>query len=63
MTEDFDGTARTFNLLMLSLICLMLGCHFFSARRLIYLLPTVATINGVAISCFGIFQKLRTEES
>ncbi|MGI9515838.1 MAG: O-antigen ligase family protein [Pirellulaceae bacterium] len=61
ITMDLDGTSRMFNLLILALICMMLGCHFFSSRRAIFYLPLVATLNGVAISCFGLFQKIRTD--
>ncbi len=58
-TMDLDGSIRTFNLLMLALICMMLGAHFFSSRRGLILLPLIATLNGVVISFFGIVQKLK----
>jgi tetratricopeptide (TPR) repeat protein len=61
ITMDLDGTAEMFNLLMLALICLMLGCHFFSSRRAVYLLPLAMTVNGVAISLFAIVQRLRSD--
>ena len=58
ITMDIDGTAKMFNLLVLGLICLILGCYFFSSRRFVYLLPFAMTLNGVAISCYGIVQRL-----
>ncbi|MDG2102417.1 MAG: O-antigen ligase family protein [Pirellulaceae bacterium] len=58
ITMDIDGTTKMFNLLMLGLICLILGCYFFSSRRFVYLLPFAMTLNGVAISCYGIVQQL-----
>ncbi len=59
ITMDLDGSIRAFNLLSLALICLLLGAHFFRSRRSIVLLPLIGTLNGVAISFFGIVQKMK----
>lgn len=56
ITMDADGTSRMFNLLVLALICLLLGSHFFSSRKAIFLLPFALTLNGFAISVYGILQ-------
>ncbi len=59
ITMDADGTAKMFNLLLLSLVLLLLGCHFFNSRKSIYLLPIALTINGVLISGYGVVQRLQ----
>ncbi len=59
VTMDLDGTRQAVNLLMLGLLSLLLGSYFFAARKASLLLPAVATINGVALSIYGIVQKLK----
>ena len=63
ITMDVDGTAKMFNLMMLALICLVLTSQLFSSRRVIYLFPLVMTINGIAISLYGIVQRLKSDST
>ena len=63
ITMDADGTARMFNLMILVLISLVLGSHFFSSRRAIFILPFFVTINGMAISLYGMVQRLSSSTS
>ena len=58
ITMCVDSTTKVFNLLVLLLICMLLSSHFFSSRKAIILIPIVLTINGVAISIYGIVQRL-----
>lgn len=61
LSTDLDGTRQSFNLLMLALLSLLIGSYFFSSRRVIVWLPLAVTINGVAISCYGIVQRLKPD--
>ncbi len=60
VTMDLDGTRKSINLMLLGLLCLLLGSYFFSSRKSVILLPLVATVNGVAISGYGVIQRLQS---
>ena len=57
---DLDGTRKSINLLVLGLLCLLLGSYLFSSRKSVVLLPLALTVNGVAISAYGIVQRLNS---
>lgn len=61
ITMDLDATLKSINLLTLALICVVLASYFFSARKALAVLPLAATINGVAISAYGVVQRLKED--
>ncbi|MCH2180445.1 MAG: O-antigen ligase family protein [Mariniblastus sp.] len=55
---DTEQTWQMLRLLVMATCALMLGCRYFRQRSHLLLFLAVMTINGVAISFFGIVQKL-----
>ncbi len=62
ITMDIDGTWRNLNLLVLSLIAFMIAAYLFAPRNWLSAIPLVMTINGVAVSLYGIAQRLAGEQ-
>lgn len=55
---DTEQTWQMMRLLVMTICALMLGCRYFRQRGHLLLFLAVMTLNGVALSFFGIVQKL-----
>ncbi len=55
---DRDYTWHQIRLLLIAIAALLLGCRYFRKKEDIKILFTVITVNGVALTFFGLVQKL-----
>jgi O-antigen ligase/tetratricopeptide (TPR) repeat protein len=62
VTMDVDGTRRSLNLLVLSLISFLVAAYLFAPRNWLAAIPLVMTISGVAVSAYGIVLRLAGEQ-
>lgn len=58
ISVNHEGTWGQISLLLIAISALLLGCRYFRSKGNLILLLTAMTLNGVALSFFGIVQKL-----
>ena len=59
ITMDRDGVDEAFQLLVVALMAVLMGALFFQSSQTSFLFPLLISLNGFAISFFGIVQKIK----